>query len=514
MTYAFADCRLDLEACELTRGGVLTPIEPQVFALLRLLVENRGRLVSRDELIDRIWGGRIVSDAAVSSRIKSARQAIGDDGEAQRLIRTHHGLGYRFVGEVQASGAAAIPSFAPPPVIAHDTAQPSIAILPFSAIGPPGLQAGVAEGLAHDLIVELSRLRWLFVIARGSSFQFGEADVSAGRVRAALGVRYALCGTLQIEGARLRVRVELSDAADRRVVWSDAYVGDLGAIHEIRERIARAVATAVELQIPVAEAQRALTAPENLDAWSAYHLGLRQMYRFDRDGVARAAALFQQAIAREPGFARAHAGLSFAHFETAFLRFAEDRARATDQARRCAETGLELDPLDPFCNLVMGRAAWLTGDLEGALPWLDRAVELNPNYAQGKYSNAWTRTLLGETGQARDLVDAAMGLSPLDPLLYGMLGVRALWHLSQDEPEAAALWGERAARAPRAHALIELIAGVGQVMAGDLERARAWASSALARHPGLNASDFLEAFPFRNDAVRERSRQALGRLGL
>jgi len=114
MTYAFADCRLDLEACELTRGGVLTPIEPQVFALLRLLVENRGRLVSRDELIDRIWGGRIVSDAAVSSRIKSARQAIGDDGEAQRLIRTHHGLGYRFVGEVQASGAAAIPSFAPP----------------------------------------------------------------------------------------------------------------------------------------------------------------------------------------------------------------------------------------------------------------------------------------------------------------------------------------------------------------------------------------------------------------
>lgn len=514
MKYAFEDCLLDLDACELRRADVVTPVEPQVFALLRLLVENRDRLVSRDEIIERVWDGRFISEAAVSSRIKSARQAIGDDGRAQRLIRTHHGLGFRFVGEVRAVARPAAASPAPAPEIVAGPAQPSIAILPFSMIGQPGAHASVAEGLPHDLIVELSRLRWLFVIARGSSFRFREADIPGGRVRAALGVRYCLSGVVQVEGAHLRVRVELCDAGEGRVVWSDAYAGEVGDVHEIRERIARGVTTAAELHIPVAEAQRALKAPENFDAWSAYHLGLRQMYRFDRGGVERAAALFEKAVALEPGFARAHAGLSFAHFERAFLSFAPDRNEAAELARRCAENGMELDPLDPFCNLMLGRAGWLTNDLEGALPWLDRAVALNPNYAQGKYSNAWTRTLLGEAGEARALVDAAMGLSPLDPLLYGMLGVRALWHLSHDEPIEAALWGERAARAPGAHALIELIAGVSHALAGNLPRAQAWAASARARHPGLSGSDFLVAFPFRDDAARERSRRALERLGL
>jgi tetratricopeptide (TPR) repeat protein len=238
------------------------------------------------------------------------------------------------------------------------------------------------------------------------------------------------------------------------------------------------------------------------------------MYRFDREGSERAAVLFEAAIAREPGFARAHAGLSFAHFERAFLRFEGDRGKAAELARGCAERSLELDPLDPFCNLVMGRAGWLSGDLEGALPWLDRAVELNPNYAQGKYSSAWTRTLLGETGEGRALVDAAMSLSPLDPLMYGMLGVRALAHLSLDEAAEAALWGERAARAPRAHALIELIAAVGHELVGDQARARAWAASALARQPGLTGSDFIEAFPFRDGCARERIGGALKRLGV
>jgi hypothetical protein len=161
----------------------------------------------------------------------------------------------------------------------------------------------------------------------------------------------------------------------------------------------------------------------------------------------------------------------------------------------------------------MGRAAWLTGDLEGALPWLDRAVELNPNYAQGKYSSAWTRTLLGDGGEGRELVDAAMGLSPLDPLLYGMLGVRAFSHIGLDEPAEAARWGERAARAPRAHPLIELIAAVGHGLNGDDDRAAAWAASAHARQPSLRGRDFMDAFPFRDGATRARIDRVLRRLG-
>jgi TolB-like protein len=514
MIYAFGDCRLDVGARELRRGERIVRLEPQVFDLLRVLIESRERVVSRDELIERIWGGRVVSDAAVSSRIKSARQAIGDDGERQEMIRTLHGVGFRFVAAVAPAplAATACATALPPGEPEPPCSRPSIAVLPFLLIGISGRYAGIADALPHDLIVELSRLRWLTVIARGWTFQLRGADATPERVKAALGVRYALTGVVEVEGVRLRVIVEVSDTDSGAVVWGEVYRSQLEAVHEIRAEIARAVVAALELQIPLAEARRALSAPANLDAWAAYHLGIAQMYRFDREGAERAAALFEQAIAREPGFARAHAGLSFAHFEGAFLRFAADRAAATERARRCAEASLALDPLDPFCNLVMGRAAWLSGDLEGALPWLDRAVELNPNYAQGKYSSAWTRTLLGEGGEGQALVDAAVALSPLDPLLYGMLGVRAFSHMVLDEPAEAARWGERAARAPRAHPLIELVAAVGHGLNGDEERARKWMESALTRRPGLRRQDFFEAFPFRDAATYARVDRVLRRL--
>jgi TolB-like protein len=511
MAYSFADCRFDVDRRELKRGGALVPVEPQVFDLLRLLVENRARVVSRDEIIERIWGGRFVSDAAVASRVKSARQAIGDDGVSQRLIRTHHGVGFRFVGEVRAAPLVA-PQAEPGERELKAMGPPSIAVLPFQLVGIAGPYTAIAEALPHDLIVELSRLHWLTVIARGTSFQFRTADAAGRKLKLALGVRYALTGVVEIEGPRLTVTVELSDTDASAVVWCESYRDKIGAVHEIRARIAHAVVAALELQIPLAEARRALGAPSHLDAWAAYHLGIAQMYRFDREGTERAREFFERAVALEPGFARAHAGLSFAHFEGAFLRFAPDRKSASDEARRAAETALLLDPFDPFSNLVMGRSHWLTGDLEGALSWLTRAVDLNPNYAQGKYSSAWTLTQLGEGVESQALVDAAMSLSPLDPLLYGMLGVRAFSHILRDEPAEAASWGERAARAPRAHPLIEMIAAVCHGLNGDDERAKAWLQSALRRQAGLGPDKFFEAFPSRDPRVHAQLEATLRRI--
>ena len=519
MRFAFGEYELDVDKSELRSGGIVTPVEPQVFALLRLLIENRDRLVGKDEMIDRIWGGRIVSDEAVTSRIKSARRAIGDSGEAQALIRTIPRLGYRFVGDVidQAPTVRASADACPADdVEPHrlDASRPSIAVLPFSLVGIAGPYAAVADALPHDLIVELSRLRWLFVIARGSSFQFQGGAASIAAVRDTLKVRYCLTGAIEIARRRIGVTVELCDTQDGGVVWSERYQGEVGAVHEIRRDIVHAVVNALDLQIPLNEARRALKSPENLDAWSAYHLGLQQMYRFSREGSQRAASYFEKAVAQEPGFARAYAGLSFAHFEGAFLHFADDPRAATALARRYAELGLEQDPLDPFCNLVMGRAHWLTGDLESSLPWLDRAIDLNPNYAQGRYSCAWTETLLGQSQRGRDLVDAAIELSPLDPMHYAMLAVRAFAHLQMGQPQEAALWAERAARSPRAHALIELIAAVTHGVNGDLERAGAWSRSALARQPDLCAGDFFKAFPFRNNAARETISRTLERIGV
>jgi TolB-like protein len=391
--------------------------------------------------------------------------------------------------------------------------RPSIAVLPFTLASTSVHHRAIAEALPHDLIVELSRLRWLFVTARGSSFQFRGAD-ALEKVAAALGVAYCLTGAIDLDGDVMNVTVELSNARAGAIVWSERFRAPVDKVHEVRASIVQSVLGALELQIPLNEARLALKSPENLDAWASYHLGLHHMYRFSREGNDLAATHFQRAADSEPGFARAYAGLSFAHFENAFLRTVDDTSAAAALARRYAEKGLEFDQLDPFCNLVMGRTYWLSGDLEGALPWLDRAIELNPNYAQAKYSRAWTETMLGFGADGQANAEAAIALSPLDPLLYGMLGVKAFAQIVLDQPAEAARWAERAARSPRAHPLIELIAAAAHEMNGDGVKARAWTASALARHPGLSARDFLAAFPFRDPHAHSRVAAALGRLGL
>ena len=511
MIYRFAQFELDLARAELRAGGEPCPLEPQVFALLAMLVEHRERLVSRDELIEKVWDGRIVTDAAIASRVKSARQALGDDGQSQRFIRTVHGKGFRFVAEVKAIRDGTVPDAGAAPMV---LARPSIAVLPFRMLGDPGRHEAIANALPHDLILELSRLRWLFVTARGSSFRFRDADADVREIGRLLGVRYCLSGSTELAGNTLTVTVELVDTRDANVVWADRYSGALDDVHRMREEIRARVVAALELQIPLHEAHLArLTVTENLDAWSAFHLGLQHMYRFNRADNSAATVLFQRAVTLDPGFARAHAGLSFVHFQTAFMRHTDDLAGEIAQARRCAERGLELDPLDPFVNFTMGRTFWLQGDLDRSLGWLERATSISPNYAQGIYARGWTETLAGRGLEGRGHVDLAMRLSPLDPLHYAMIGTRAFSHLMLGEDAEAAGWAERAARSPGAHVLIAMIASVAHTLAGDDTRAAGWAGNVRERNPGLTGADFFRAFPIKPEVARARVAEALARLG-
>lgn len=515
MIYAFETLELDIGKMEVRNGGKPVPVEPQVFALLRFLIENRSRLVSKDEIISAVWDGRVVSDSALTSRIKTLRQAIGDDGKAQRLVRTIHGVGFRFVGDVVEHGtSASIVVNTTPQASPLEAKRPSIAVLPFRPISVPLEQAGIADALPHDLITELSRLHWLFVIARGSSFRFRDPDTDINAVREALKVRYVLSGTVELRSRSLSVQVELSDTDDQGVVWSERFESTLDGVHEVREAIVRAVITALEIRIPLNEARRArLRSPEQLDAWSVYHLGLHHMYRFNQADNAIATAHFQRAIVLEPGFARAYAGLSFTHFQNAFLRYSRDVEEETRLARQFAEQCLERDPVDPFGHLTRGRAFVLNGDLEGGLPWIERATILNPNYAQARYSQGWVESMLGAAPDAQHHLDDALALSPIDPLAYGMLGARAMSHLGLDEAAQAAEWSERAARSPGAHALIEMIAVAGHGMNGNDTRASQWASSAKTRSPGLTTDAFFQAFPFRSIQTRKRISAILARYG-
>jgi tetratricopeptide (TPR) repeat protein len=329
-----------------------------------------------------------------------------------------------------------------------------------------------------------------------------------------LGVRYCLSGTVESSNRRLAVVVELIDAESGAVVWAERFTGKVDDVHSMREDIRARVLGALDLEIPVHEAGLArLAVPEDLDAWAAYHLGLQHIYRFNRADNAAAAGLFQRAVSLEPGFARAHAGLSFVHFQTAFMHYSDDRAGEIRKARASAERGLELDPFDPFVNFTMGRSFWLEGDLESGAIWLERAIRVSPNYAQGLYALGWTEALSARAAEGRAHVDLAMRLSPIDPLHYAMQGTRAFTHMVAGEDAEAARWAERAARSPGAHVLIAMIAAAAQSLNGNVERAALWAQQVRNRNPSLDREEFLTAFPMTSEPMRARVAGALARLG-
>jgi TolB-like protein len=526
MIYQFGPFELDLSTVELRVDGKPCSLEPQVFALLALLVENHDRLVSKDEIIEKVWDGRVVSDAAVASRVKYARQALGDDGQSQRFIKTIHSKGFRFVAQVRASRAMGSRAAAEPrdgnvdlSVAAavqqlERVSRPSIAVLPFRLVGDHPRYAAFAHALPDELITELSRLRWLFVTARSSSFRLRASDGDLIEIGRVLRVRYCLSGTIEFSDQRLAVTVELADTVDAGVVWADRFTGQIDNVHTMREEILSRVLIALDIRIPIHEAALArLAVPEDLDAWSAYHLGLQHMYRFNRVDNAAAARLFEHAVTLDPCFARAHAGLSFVHFQMAFMRYTDDVAGEIGRARRLAERGLELDPLDPFVNFTMGRSYWLEGDLDSSLGWLERATSVSPNYAQGIYARAWTEALAGRALDGRQHVDLAMRLSPIDPLHYAMMATRAFTHMVLSEDAEAADWAERAARSPGAHVLIAMIATAAQALKGDAGRAAEWAANVRERNRALTREDFCRAFPMKSETMRVRVLHALTQFG-
>jgi TolB-like protein len=206
LRYLFEDFVLDTDKRELRRGFDVVAIAPQVFDLLLYLIRNREHVSSKDELIASVWGRRIVTDAALATRLNSVRTAIGDSGSEQRLIKTLQRKGIRFVGTVRELedeiGLAA--RDAPPiPVVPSD--KPSIAVLPFQNISDDPGQDYFADGLVEDITTALSRFKSLYVIARQSSFTYKGAAIDIKRVGRELGVRYLLEGSVRRAGPRLRI---------------------------------------------------------------------------------------------------------------------------------------------------------------------------------------------------------------------------------------------------------------------------------------------------------------------
>ena len=504
IVYRFDAFELDSGRFELRRQGQAIHLEPQVLSLLLLLAGNADRLVGKDEIIERIWGGRIVSEAAVASRIKAARQALGDDGKQQRFIRTVHGRGFRFCAPVTPGGAC-VAAPATETADAPLEERPSIAVLPFRTIGEAGPLAFVGTALADELIADLSRLRWLLVIARASTFQFRDRDVACEEVGAALKVRYCLTGTLEETRGGIVLSVVLAHTADSAVIWAERFTAGHDEVQALRREMLGAIAAKLETHITRNEMEIARRAPATaLGAWSSYHLGLDHMFRFNKADNARAAALFERALALDPQFSRALSGLSFTSFQDRFLQYSDRGEDMAHRARALAEEALRCDPFDPFAHLNLGRALWFEDALGESIDRLSACIALSPSYAQAIYSKAWAEMTRCEADRSDADAALALRLSPLDPLRYAMLAVRAVSALLAGDAAAASDLAERAAWSPGAHKHIHVIAALATRAAGRTDRAAQWLDRARQLDPLVDGAGFLRSFPFTPSAGRER----------
>lgn len=473
-------------------------LEPKCLALLHLLVRKSPHAVNKDEIFAIVWPDVHVTDASLSTAIRQIRRALGDDGGRQEFIRTVRGHGFQFASTVQevTSAQPKATTIESPP--AH-SGKPTIAFRPFELIGDEVGHQAIAEAIPAELIATLSRLRWINVIARGSSFRFAAANDNWSEMGRRLGAGYLVSGLIEWHSPKLSIMVELSDTRTGQTIWTDRITSAIDDIYEMRGRIARDLATALELRLPLHEADKLAHAPsDSIDAWGHYHLGIRHMYRYNRTENEEAARRFRSALELDPSFARAHAGLSYTEFQNAFQHFAQDVRAHQLLALSHAEEAMKFDPLDPFCNLIYGRAKWLMGDAEDGLTWVDRAVELNPNYAFGYYNNATLNTVLCNSQIADDNIETALGLSPIDPHLQSMFGTRALASLIGGDLEAARRYADRSIKSPNPHLYCFIIAAAVHAQTGARDKAEQCVEAIHAKKVAFGKTEFLTHFNLSN----------------
>ncbi|WP_426960117.1 hypothetical protein [Muricoccus radiodurans] len=370
----------------------------------------------------------------------------------------------------------------------------SVAVMPFTELtAGPGLPGGPADALVYDVITRLAKLRSLFVIAPGTVFALRDRGVAPAEAGRMLGVDYVVSGSVQRRGGRLAVAVELAEARSARIVWTDVLDHAAEDAFLVLDAIGNRTVASVAGEIEAIERNRAiLKPPDSLDAWEAHHRGLWHMYRFNRPDNERARHFFEAAIRLDPTFSRAYAGLSFTHWQNAFQGWAE-RPAAVEAAYAAAGQGLMADDRDPAAHWAMGRALWLRGRHDPAVEELEQAVALSPNFALGHYTLAFVHSLTGDPGTAVAASDHSRRLSPFDPMLFGMLGARAMALVRLGRFEEAAEAGLKAAARPNAHVHIPAIAAVSLALAGRLDEARAHVTRARAAQPRYRVGNLIAA---------------------
>ncbi|HEU0058661.1 MAG TPA: winged helix-turn-helix domain-containing protein [Hyphomicrobiaceae bacterium] len=496
MQYRTGAYLIDPAAYEIRRGGRLLATEPQVIELLLLLIANRNRVVSKDEIIAAIWHNRAISDATLNSRIKAARHVLGDDGAAQQLIRTVHGRGFRFIGQVEElSGAkhAAPAGVVPPP-----SDRPSLVVMPFDNLSGAA-DAHFVDGVVEEITSALSRVRDFFVIARQSAFAYKGRFVDVREVGKELAVTYVVEGTVRRGQGRVRISVQLVDANSRAQLWSQRYEGATTDIFDFQDRIAAQVAGAIHPAVRKAEIELAKAKPPN--SLKAYEFVLRaypDLWSQNQDRNQEAIALLGRALATDPGYGRAHALLAWCLAQEVAYFWCQDpeqiRARALGAV---AAAGTSIDD-DPTALAAAGAALSQCGDQDRAAAYIERALALDHNNAWAWARYGWLALYRDDPASASQRFERALTLSPFDPLAFNTnIGIASGLAMRGAYGEALAIVRDVVNKHPQVTSHHRLLAALA-ALAGDLTMARETVAQILRVHPSASLAAMRASHPMRH----------------
>jgi TolB-like protein/class 3 adenylate cyclase/Tfp pilus assembly protein PilF len=498
-TIRFGDFELDTAQFELRGSGERIPLEPQVFDLLVFLARNAQRTVTKEEIFAEIWGDRIVSDAALSSQIKAARRAVGDDGAAQHTIATVHGRGFRFVAPIKACELA--PAAPPEPRPAERAApeqskKPSVAVLPFQNLNQDPGEDIFADGIAEDVTTALSKNRWLNVIARNPAFSFRGSKEGIRSIGEKLGAGYLVTGSVRKAGTRFRITVQVADAETEQSVWSERFDRDKVDIFDLQDEISELVAARIEAELGLSEQKKAERRPrKNLGAWDLYQLGTAEFYKFNPASNAKAQELLREAIVLDSGLAGAHSRLAYAIvLSMVYFDVPPDPAKM-DEALAAAERAVQLDDQDANGYFTLGRVRLARCEYALAIDALEYAVQLNPGLAVAYCGLGDSLAYEGRLDQAIEQFEMAVRLSPHDPFRWGFYSYRSMAHLFRGEFVDAANWARKATQVPNAQywARAHLVAALGHL--GDAKQAESAVRDLLQIKPEFSV-DFAKLHLF------------------
>ena len=521
--FLFDDQTLDTNRRELRRGLKPISIEPQVFDLLVYLLQNRERVVSKDDLIASVWGGRIVSDSTLTSRINAARKAVGDSGENQKLIRTVARKGFRFVGVVrtQPNGADRVHGSRPPPNEIDEPSRsalplpdrPAIAVLPFVNMSGDPEQEYFSDGISEDIITALSKLRWFLVIARNSSFIYKAKAVHMKQIAEELSVGYVVEGSVRKSGDRVRITAQLNNVATGSHIWAERYDRSLADVFAVQDEIAEAIVAAIEPQLYAAEDFRARRKPpESMDAWDLAMRALSHFWRVTRQDNVVAQALLEKATTIDPNYGQALGVLATSYMFTAHMGWA-DMAMAPI-AERAARAAVLADSEDPWAHHAMGFVYLFTRRFDELLAEFELALRLNPSFSLARGYYGLALSYCGRWEEADLAARRALRLSPRDPhsaVYYGIAAYAQFLGFNYDEAMRLA----REAIRQRsdfvgAHRVLTAAAG----MVGQDDVAKASLLELRRAQPNISLAWIANQILIKQDADREHYLEGFRRAGL